>query len=323
MGGVPASNLWGMWLGRKPSLRTSRIISPPPRNGGIASSSSARAHNTPMPVGPHILWPVKPRKSAPSACTSVGRWGTYWAASTSTSAPASWAASARRRIGLSVPSTLLMAVTPRSLAPSRSWPRLARSSWPSAPTPIQRSSKPFSAAMMCQGTMLAWCSISVITTASPGPRLAPPHDRATRFIASVTFFVNTISSADGAFTNRAIRRSGRLHGLGGLGRDLVGAPVHVGIDRLVVAVHGVQHAAGLLRRSSRVQDRRWAGRGPDAPVAGTAPSSPLRAGRPRRLLMTRTVRSPRARAGRPTRGRRSRRCDRRGAHEPCRGAVPR
>ena len=51
--------------------------------------------------------------------------------------------------------------------------------------------------------MLAWCSISVITTASPGPRLAPPQERATRFMASVTFLVNTISSADGAFTNRA------------------------------------------------------------------------------------------------------------------------
>ena len=57
--------------------------------------------------------------------------------------------------------------------------------------------------MMCHGTMLAWCSISVITTASVGPRLAPPQDRATRLMASVTFLVNTISSAEGAFTNRA------------------------------------------------------------------------------------------------------------------------
>ena len=39
----------------KPSRRTSRIISPPPRNGGIASSSSARAQSAPMPLGPQHL----------------------------------------------------------------------------------------------------------------------------------------------------------------------------------------------------------------------------------------------------------------------------
>ena len=30
-------------------------------------------HSTPTPVGPHILWPLKARKSAPSSTTSVGR----------------------------------------------------------------------------------------------------------------------------------------------------------------------------------------------------------------------------------------------------------
>ena len=70
-------------------------------------------------------------------------------------------------------------------------------------TGIQRSSMPFSAASMCHGTMLAWCSISEMTTASPGPRLAPPHDRAMRFIASVAFFVKMTSDADGALMKRA------------------------------------------------------------------------------------------------------------------------
>ena len=79
MGRVPASNFHGSSLGVQPSRRTSRIISPPPRNAGMASSSSSRAHSTPMPVGPSILWPVKPRKSHPSAATSVARWGTSWA----------------------------------------------------------------------------------------------------------------------------------------------------------------------------------------------------------------------------------------------------
>src|SRR5580658_8954696 len=45
MGGVPASNFHGTSLVVKPSRRTSRIISPPPRNGGIASSSSGRAEH--------------------------------------------------------------------------------------------------------------------------------------------------------------------------------------------------------------------------------------------------------------------------------------
>ena len=92
IGGVPASNLAGTGAGVKPSRRTSAIMLPPPRNGGVASSSSARPHSAPMPDGPHILWLEKAAKSAPHACTSVTLWGTYWQASTTASAPASWAA---------------------------------------------------------------------------------------------------------------------------------------------------------------------------------------------------------------------------------------
>ena len=58
-----------------------------------------------MPVGPSILWPLKARKSAPSSRTFVGRCGTLWAASTSTTAPAAWARRAISAIGLIVPST--------------------------------------------------------------------------------------------------------------------------------------------------------------------------------------------------------------------------
>ena len=169
-GMVPASNFHGTSLGSKPSKRTSVIISPPPRNGGIASSSSARAHRPPRPVGPSILWPVKPTKSASHACTSTGRWGTAWAASTFTSAPAAWAASDSNRMSFSVPSTFDMAVTDRSFAPSSSRSRSVRSSWKSSVIGIQRSSTPRSSTRMCHGTTLAWCSISVMTTGSPGPR---------------------------------------------------------------------------------------------------------------------------------------------------------
>ena len=54
------------------SIQTLSIISPPPRKGGMASSSSRRAHSTPIPDGPSILWPEKPRKSAPSSGTFTG-----------------------------------------------------------------------------------------------------------------------------------------------------------------------------------------------------------------------------------------------------------
>ena len=75
-----------------------------------------------------ILWPVKPTKSASHACTSTDPWGTAWAASTSTVAPAAWPASARRRTSFTVPSTFDIAVKAKSLAPSRSRSRSLRSS---------------------------------------------------------------------------------------------------------------------------------------------------------------------------------------------------
>ena len=43
------------------------------------------------------------------------------------------------------------------------------------------------------------------TMASPGPRLAPPHERARRLKASVKFLVKTSSDGEGAPMNRAVR----------------------------------------------------------------------------------------------------------------------
>ena len=70
---VPASNFHGRSFHLEPESFTSRIISPPPRNGGMASNSSRRPHSAPMPVGPSILWLVKATKSAPSARTSTAQ----------------------------------------------------------------------------------------------------------------------------------------------------------------------------------------------------------------------------------------------------------
>jgi len=139
------------------------------------------------------------------ACTSVVMWGTNWAASTITTAPAAWARSASARTGLSVPSTFDAAVNENALAPSRSSSRFDRSSRPSSVRPTYRSSIPSCSLSMSQGTMLAWCSIWVSTTASPARRLARPHDCATRFIDSVTFLENRISRSEGALTNRPMR----------------------------------------------------------------------------------------------------------------------
>ena len=46
---------------------------------------------------------------------------------------------------------------------------------------------------ICHGTRLEWCSISVTTIRSPARTFAPPHEYATRLIASVALRVNTVS----------------------------------------------------------------------------------------------------------------------------------
>ncbi len=62
---------------------------------------------------------------------------------------------------------------------------------------------PRSWASICHGTMLAWCSIRLITTGSPARRLARPHAWITRLSASVAFFVKMTPLGDGALMNRA------------------------------------------------------------------------------------------------------------------------
>ena len=125
--GVPASNFHGSSFVVKPSLRTSRIISPPPRNGGIASSSSRRPHSAPMPDGPSILCAVMATKSASHACTSIARCGAACDASTSTCAPAAFAAATSGGMSFTVPSTFDIAVIASSLAPASSASRSVRS----------------------------------------------------------------------------------------------------------------------------------------------------------------------------------------------------
>ncbi len=60
-----------------------------------------------------------------------------------------------------------------------------------------------SAASICQGTRLEWCSISVRMTTSPGCRFARPQVLATRLIDSVVLRVKITWRAEGAWINSA------------------------------------------------------------------------------------------------------------------------
>ena len=149
---------------------TTPIMDPPEMNGGMASSSSRRPQSTPIPLGPSILCPEKARKSTSRSATSTGMCGTDWQASSTTRAPTSRARATMGATGLTVPSTFdwwAKATTRvRSLTSS---PRSDRSRRPSSVTGNHRSVAPVRWHSCCQGTRLAWCSISVTTISSPGP----------------------------------------------------------------------------------------------------------------------------------------------------------
>ena len=176
----------------------------------MPASTSRRPHSAPIPVGPHILCPVNASRSTPSAVTSVGRCGTDCDASSSTSAPTSRARATIRSVGLIVPRMLDMWTNETIFV--RSATRLSSpdsSSRPSSVTRNQRSVAPVRPHSSCHGTMFEWCSISEITISSPGPSrnrgsaARSAKVRATRLIASVEFFVKTISSGEAAPMNAA------------------------------------------------------------------------------------------------------------------------
>ena len=140
--------------------------------------------------------------------------GADWAASSTVSAPTARAASTSRPTGLTVPSTLDWCVNARTFVRSvSSESRSVRSRVKSSAMGIQRSLAPVRRASSCHGTRFAWCSISVTRISSPsrtrrcsGVEASPsPSERATRFSASVAFFVKTISCAEGAPRKAASR----------------------------------------------------------------------------------------------------------------------
>ena len=169
----------------------------------MASSRPGAAASTPMPVGPHILWPVKARKSLPMAVASTGMWGTLWVASTMVSAPASCAMATISSTGLMVPSVFDTCTTATMRVRPPTMPRRASMSIsPPGVTGQKRTVAPVMPATICHGTVLEWCSIIDTTISSPSRNSRTPQAHATRLMASVAFLVNTVASR-GWLTRRA------------------------------------------------------------------------------------------------------------------------
>ena len=85
--------------------------------------------------------------------------------------------------------------------------RSAMSSSPASVTRQMRSSTPCASRSICQGTRLAWCSISLTSTACPGFSTPRPKEWATRLMAWVEPVpVSTISRSSAAFRKRAAAR---------------------------------------------------------------------------------------------------------------------
>ena len=221
----------------------------------MSSRTSRRPHSTPTPVGPHILWPEKARKSAPISWTSQAAWGTYWQASTHTSAPAAWAASARWRTGVRVPVTLEAAVRASSLAPSS-----RRSSSDEVQLGVlgERDPADLEPALGRQdlprhdvGVMLQHGEHDGVPVAQVGtaPRARHQVDRLGGVLGEHDLGGVVAADEPGHVTPN------RLHGVGRTLGELVDAPMNVGVDRLVEPRHGVDHALGLLGRRSRVEER--------------------------------------------------------------------
>ena len=169
--------------------------------------------------------------------------------------PAAWAASARWRTGVRVPSTLDAADTASSLAPSSRRSRLVRSSL--AVCGRGRSSAARSPSRRrASATARCWSGARGGTARRhrPGPAAGGPSVWATRLIDSVALRVKISLARRGGADEAGDLVAGRLLGVGGFLGQLVGAAVHVGVVVLVVVGHRVEHLARLLRGRRRVEE---------------------------------------------------------------------
>ena len=141
-----------------------------------------------------------------------------------------------------------------------------RSSRPSSVSPNQRSVAPVRSQSSCHGTMLEWCSISVMTTSSPGPDLALPRPG-----QGVRGEVERLGGVLGEDHLVAVGRAEERRHLvarvlvrrGRLGAELVHGAGDVGVVPLEVVDHRVDDHLRLLRgvgasRGRPAADRRRA-----------------------------------------------------------------
>ena len=220
-----------------PSRRTSRIISPPPRNGGMASSSSSRPQSTPMPVGPQHLVAGEGDEVAPELGDVGGEVGHVLGAVDQQQraggvggvgeladrgeraehvghggdADAAW----RRRAGGRGRSRSSVAVVGQ-----RDPAQL------DAPLLLQHEPRDDVGVVLDLGEHARRRRLA---------RLARPHEWATRLSASVAFLVKTTSRGDGAPMKRGDLGRGRPRSASVASSAMrVDAAVHVGVGRLVV-----------------------------------------------------------------------------------------
>ena len=177
------------------------------RRSGTAPSSGA-APSCPrgrrLPLGPHILWPEIATKSTPSACTSTlhVRRGLRRVADKDRALLVRPRHELVERVDR--PERVRdetrrddLDAAPRARVASRPRGRARRASV----SGISASSAPVFPAMYCHGTKFEWCSSSVTTTRSPGPRFERPHAYATRLIASVALRTKMMSRTSRALTS--------------------------------------------------------------------------------------------------------------------------
>ena len=132
-----------------------------------------------------------------------------------------------------------------------------------APTGTQRRVAPVRRASSCQGTRLAWCSISVTRISSPGREHEPlvlgvvGRGRVGEGVRDEVERLGGVLREDDLVGGRADeRRDGRAGGLEVVGRllgELVRAAVDGGVVLLVEGALGVEDRRRLVRRRPRVE----------------------------------------------------------------------
>ena len=146
-------------------------------------------------MGPYTLCPEKQKKSQSNSVRFNLSWGALWAPSTTTNVSFWWASRIISFSGFIVPRVLEMAQSERmrTFFCLSTLERKSRSREPSGKMGITSIVVPNSLPMICQGTMLAWCSISVRAITSPELSWARPKLWARRLRASVVPRVKMIS----------------------------------------------------------------------------------------------------------------------------------